>query len=273
MSPYDLTGLPALKAWLGLPAAAAPNDATLAALITAASRAIHALLSRPGLLPQSYSETLDGESRRIALRHWPVQAIASLTIDGVPAPPVAPGWPRHGYFLQPADPAPPGRPQAVELFGPWPRRGRRNVVIAYNAGYAVSGEAQTVPAAAPLQLAAAQPFGPWGADLGVTYAATGAALIAVAGAPSAGQYAVTGGLYSFAAADAGAAVALSYGYVPQDVAQAALELAADRFRAAERIGLRSKSVGGQETIAYETAAIPAAVLALLQPYRRVTPSC
>ena len=45
---------------------------------------------------------------------------------------------------------------------------------------------------------------------------------------------------------------------PQDVAQAALELAAERFRAAEHIGLRSKSVGGQETIAYDTSAIPAA---------------
>ena len=49
-------------------------------------------------------------------------------------------------------------------------------------------------------------------------------------------------------------VSLSYGYVPQDIAQAALELAAERFRAAERIGLRSKSVGGQETIGYDTSA-------------------
>ena len=40
MSPNDLTTLPALKAWLGLPSSASPNDATLAALITAASRAL-----------------------------------------------------------------------------------------------------------------------------------------------------------------------------------------------------------------------------------------
>ncbi len=50
MSPYDLTNLAALKAWLGLPAAAGPNDATLAALVTAASRMIYSALSRPGLL-------------------------------------------------------------------------------------------------------------------------------------------------------------------------------------------------------------------------------
>ena len=111
--------------------------------------------------------------------------------------------------------------------------------------------------------------GPWGSDLGVVYAATGAALAPVAAAPGAGQYAVGAGLYSFSAADAGQALTLSYGYVPQDITQAALEMAAERFRAAEHIGLRSKSVGGQETIAYDASAIPAPILAMLQPYKRV----
>jgi hypothetical protein len=49
MSPYDLTNLPALKAWLGLSPTAGPNDATLTALITAASRSIYSALSRPSL--------------------------------------------------------------------------------------------------------------------------------------------------------------------------------------------------------------------------------
>ncbi len=57
--------------------------------------------------------------------------------------------------------------------------------------------------------------------------------------------------------------------MPQDIAQAALELAAERFRAAERIGLKSKSIGGQETIAYDTSAISAPILRMLQPYMRV----
>ncbi len=269
MSPDDLTTLPALKAWLGLPSTTSPNDATLAALITAASRAIYALLCRPGLLPQDYGETLDGESPRITLRHWPVLSIASLMIDGLNVPPVIAGV-RHGYLLQGADVAPPGRQQAVDIFGRWPLRGRQNVAIDYTAGYSVAGEAQTAPSASPWQVAAAQPFGPWGSDLGVVYATTGAPLVAVAASPSIGQYVVAAGVYTFSAADTGAPVSLSYGYIPQDVAQAALELAAERFRAAERIGLRSKSVGGQETIAYDTSAMSAAVLALLQPYRRVT---
>ena len=80
---------------------------------------------------------------------------------------------------------------------------------------------------------------------------------------------VSAGVYTFSAADAGAALSISYGFIPQDIAQAALELSAERFRAADRIGLRSKSVGGQETISYDGSAISATVLALLQPYRRV----
>ena len=97
---------------------------------------------------------------------------------------------------------------------------------------------------------------------------TGVALRSVAGAPTVGQYGVNAGLYRFSAADAGAALSLSYGYVPQDLAQAATELAADRFRAADRIGLRSKSMGGQETIAYDLAGMSDAVLALIAPYKR-----
>jgi hypothetical protein len=133
----------------------------------------------------------------------------------------------------------------------------------------VQSEAQTVPAVAPLQLTALSPYGPWGSDLGVTYASTGAPLTPVVASPGAGQYLVTAGAYGFSAADAGQPVLISYGYVPQDVAQAALELAAERFRAAERVGLKSKSMGGQETIAYDMSAMSAPIQAMLQPYMRV----
>ena len=133
----------------------------------------------------------------------------------------------------------------------------------------MQGEAQTVPSGAPFQVTALAPYGPWASDLGVVYCATGAALSPVSLAPGAGQYTVTNGVYGFSVADAGAAVTIGYGYVPQDVAQAAIELAAERFRSAERIGLKSKSVGGLETISYDTSAISAPVLAMLQPYKRV----
>ncbi len=272
MSPFDLTNLAALKAWLGLPSAAGPSDATLVALITAASRSIYAALSRPSLLPQSYAETIDLESRRVTLRQWPVLGVTSVTWRGIPVPPA---WNADleasvGYALEPGDGVPPGRAQALDLFGHQYGPGRQSLVVSYSAGYAVQSEARTVPAAPPLQLTAFSPYGAWGSDLGVTYTVTGALLTPVAASPSAGQYTVSAGAYGFSAADAGQSVSISYGYVPQDIAQAALELAAERFRAAERIGLRSKSVGGQETIAYDMSAMSAPIQAMLQPYKRVS---
>ena len=271
MSPYDLTTLAAVKAWLGLPSASGPNDPTLAALVTAASRAIHAALGRPSLLPQAYTETLDLETRRVYLRQWPVLQVNAVLWRGIVVPPDPNPDPEAstGYVLQAGDAAPPGRPQALDLFGAFHRPGRQSLVVSYRAGYAVPSETQTVATAAPYPLTALAPFGPWASDLGVSYAATGAALSPVATAPGAGQYVVAAGLYAFSAADAGQAVSIAYGYVPQDVAQAATELAAERFRAAERIGLTSKSMGGQETIAYDTSAISAPILAMLQPYKRV----
>jgi hypothetical protein len=273
MAADDLTTLSALKAWLGLPTVASPNDATLAALVTAASRAIYAWLSRPALLPRDYNETMDGESQRIFLRNWPVLNVASLAIEGHAIEPTASpsSPPSRGYRLQSEDGAPPGRPQALDVFGWSVRQGRQNVTIAYRAGYAISGESQSIPSASPWQVAVHAPYGAWGSDLGVVYASTGAPLTAVPSSPAAGQYNVSAGLYSFASTDAGANIAISYGYIPQDIVQAATELAAERFRAADRIGLRSKSLGGQETVSFDTSAMPATVLALLQPYRRTTP--
>lgn len=272
MSPFDLTNLAALKAWLGLPSAPGPSNSALAALVTAASRMVYAALSRPSLLPRAFTETIDLETRRVTLRHWPVLKVTAATWRGIAVPPDlnADLAASFGYALEPDDGVPPGRPQALDLFGHQYGPGRQSLVVSYSAGYAVQNETQAVPSAAPFQLSAFSPYGPWGSDLAVTYAATGAPLTPVSASPAAGQYVASAGTYTFAAADAGQSVSLAYGYVPQDIAQATLELAADRFRAAERIGLRSKSIGGQETIAYDTGAMPAPVEAMLRPYRRVT---
>jgi hypothetical protein len=270
MSPFDLTNLAALKAWLGLPPAPGPNDATLTALVTAASRSIYAALSRPSLLPFSYVEKIDLETSRVTLRHWPVLQVTSVTSRGITVPPDANAdlEASVGYALQPGDDVPPGKPQALDLFGHHYRAGRQSLVVSYSAGYAIQNEAQPVPVTAPLQLSAFSPYGPWASDLGVTYTATSAPLAAVSASPGAGQYTVNAGVYGFSPSDAGQSVSISYGYVPQDIAQAALELAAERFRAAEHIGLRSKSIGGQETIAYDTSALSAPIQAMLQPYKR-----
>jgi len=57
-------------------------------------------------------------------------------------------------MLRPGDLAPPGAPQALDLFGVALSHRRANVVVDYQAGYAVIGETQAAPAVAPRTLAA-----------------------------------------------------------------------------------------------------------------------
>lgn len=72
-------------------------------------------------------------------------------------------------------------------------------------------EAQSVPASTPFTVSVAN-SATFAGDLGIAYAATGLPLTKVASAPIQGQYAVSAGVYTFAAADAGAAVLISYTY-------------------------------------------------------------
>lgn len=79
---------------------------------------------------------------------------------------------------------------------------------------AVFDSAGTIPAT-PFQLTMAPPSsGTFVADLGVVFDATGVQLTRVASAPATGQYSVntTTGVYTFAAADTGKVVKLSYEY-------------------------------------------------------------
>lgn len=73
--------------------------------------------------------------------------------------------------------------------------------------------AASIPASSPYTITVAPPnSGTFVTDMGVIFAATGVQLTRVASAPTAGQYSVSAGVYTFAAADAGKSVALSYEY-------------------------------------------------------------
>ena len=72
-------------------------------------------------------------------------------------------------------------------------------------------EAAAVPAAAPFTVTPANGAG-FTDDAGIVYAGTGLPLVKVAASPAVGQYALAAGVYSFAAADAGKALLLSYTY-------------------------------------------------------------
>ena len=43
-----------------------------------------------------------------------------------------------------------------------------------------------------------------------------------------------------------------------------------RFKARDRIGQKSKSLGGQETVSFETGRAPDIVFGLVQPFKRVS---
>jgi hypothetical protein len=276
MAASDLATLADVKTWLsGSSGIGTSDDALLARLTTDVSGAITAYLGRPSLTPRSYMERLDGNGKtRVFLRHYPVLQMISLLIDSavVPAAPVtADAPPGRGYLLEPWDGLPPGRPQALDVFRALFCKGRQNVVADYTAGYAVESEAASVPATPGpyYNVSVAAPFGPWATDAGVTYA-NGNPLIAVAGNPGAGEYAVSGGVYSFAAADAGAGVLVSYGFIPAAINNACIEWVAERYRYRIRVGQTSQTVSGQMTSAYSLKDIPDFIRASLDPYRNVT---
>ena len=270
-SPYDLVDLADLKSWLDVQST--DDDALLGALITQISRTILTYLDRASILPAAHVETRDGGNEAaLILRQWPVTNIVSLTINGTviaPASPLVPGGVRtSGYVLEPASAAPPGRMQKLALRGKLFTCGVQNVAISYQAGYQISGEAALVPLNAPYTVAAQAPYGAWASDRGVAYA-NGTPLAAVAANPGTGQYSVAAGTYTFAVGDADSAVTLTYGYVPADLAFCCMDWAAELYAYRDRIGQRSKSLGGQETLSFIVKDVPDFVASALQPYRRV----
>lgn len=266
MAMNDLTTLADVKAWLGR--TDTNSDAQLAALITRASRAICSYLQRPLLLPHEVGETHDGTGGTVlVLKEWPVLSISSVVVDGIAIPQAtqqSPGW-----VLDQWSGVPPGRPQALRLrgfrFGA--ARDTAAVAVMYQAGYQVTNEAHVV---LDDQIAANAFYGPWASDEGVTYA-NGTPLIPTTNNPAQGQYALDAeaGVYDFAAGDVNATVLVSYGFVPYDLADAAIELVAERYKYAQRVGEKSHSLGGNETVAFDTTRFTPLVAQLLQPYRNI----
>jgi hypothetical protein len=265
-APGDLTILANVKAWRSPPITTTADDAQIARLITAASAFIGHYLQRV-LVSQAYGETRNGTGgRALMLRHAPVTALASLSIDGN-AIPAAPDTTSSGYVLD-------GETGMIYLRAYAFRRGVQNVAVNYSAGFLVSGEAQTVPAASPYQLACSSLAQLWAADNGVAYVG-GAALtpVAIGATPAAGQYAppaAPDGFYGFAAADAGRAVAIGYSYTPRDIEQACIELALLRINERGRIGEAAKTLAG-EVVTFATKDMTASVATALQAHRRVVP--
>jgi hypothetical protein len=270
----DLTTLTNVKAWLGV--TQTNTDAVLQRLISQCSRMILNYLQRPSLISQTYTDVTDGAGgSHEFLDNWPVTAVSQVVVDGQVIPEsvmqIGQNSQVAGWRFEAWDGFGPGSQQPVELIGHKFRCGRLNVSIAYTAGYLVAGEAQTVAQVGEAyQVTASQLIGPWAADGGVTYA-NGSALAAVVSSPAQGQYSVADGVYTFNAADVGQAVLLSYSFTPADLEDACINWVSERFRYRDRIGQKTKSLGGQETASYDLSDIPGYIKAQLQPYAKVLP--
>ena len=275
---YDLTTLAAVKAWLGIPDATTTSDALLQSLLTSASRFLLNYLSRGNILSQSYTDRFSGSGwgqTSLLLPRWPVTSISALSISGSAIPAgvaAAANVPEtSGYLLEPWDGVPAGKMQSIDLLGYGFGCGAQNITVSYVAGYLVAGEAATVPGVSTYTVTAAQPYGAWAADGGVVLVSSGAALTKVATAPAAGQYSVAAGVYTFNVAQANAAVRLSYSFIPYDLAQACSQMVGEQYTYRSRIGIASKSLGGQETITFSQRNLTPDLRDMLQNYKNVVP--
>jgi len=290
MAASDLTTLAAVKQWLAR--TDTNSDAQLSAMIASTSRFILSWLQRPQILPRTLTELRDGTgTQAMVLRAWPAISVSSLIVDNQTIPPspamtgsntsvsgttVLLGGAREpGWMLEGWDGAPPGRPQTLSLSGysfglSFPgARNFQDVQIVYVTGYQVSGEAQVVSGGKASVIA---PYGAWASDCGVAYA-NGAALVSVPSSPAVGEYALDteAGVYDFNAGDNGQTVLISYGYVPADLADACVELVSERYRYSQRIGERSHSLGGNETVSFDATRLTPLIQSILAPYRQLLP--
>ena len=160
MSPYDLTNLAALKAWLGLPAAPAPSDArSPRSSPRRAARSCRAVAARPA--PQDYARAARRRKPHADAAPLASAAGAHRQWNGVAVPEIAAGGttPRSVIAPRPGELAPPGSPQALDLFGVTPSHRRANVVVDYQAGYAVHRRDADHPRRRAIRLAPHAPYG------------------------------------------------------------------------------------------------------------------
>lgn len=263
----QLTTLVNVKAWLV--ENSATNDALIQRLINSASQVVLNYVQRGTMYKRAVSAVKDGlGGNTIVLGNWPVASVSSVNVDGITIQPAANSQ-SSGYMLEGWNGAPPGFCQLLTLIGGCFTRGTQNVSVSYLSGFFVPAEIATVPATGPYTITSLQAHGPWMRDEGVTLA-NGTPLVAVTGAPAAGQYSVAAatGIYTFNAAQANASVSISYSYVPADIEQAVIEIVAERYRYMKRIGQTSNSAAGQMTISFSLKAINDYTALILNPYKQ-----
>jgi hypothetical protein len=260
-----LTTLAAVKDWLDI--TTDDSDKQLTRLIDAASQFVLNLLNRDSFQVRSYIQNFRGNGKTtMLLRNWPIVTIGSVGVGGsfVSASTIGnAGLPGSGYTISDIRSA----PQSIDLYGSHFWLGAPSQ-ISYTAGFRTT-DTYVIPDENPIEYAP-QSGGQWSLDLGVTL--DGVAAMKVAGIPVAGQYAVDEwGTYSFANADNGKTAVISYDYTPFDVSWAVTELIGEWYKRKDRIGLLSKTLGGQETVTFSQKDMNDSIRGSLQPYMNVVP--
>jgi hypothetical protein len=251
---------------------------------------IYGKLNRARLYSQTFVRTFDGVGNmQLVLPDFPVTGITALQQGSCLVPPAEAlplGACSYGYRFVPWSGNLPGDVCVIEFVGGSFYTAAQNVQVTYQAGYLVANEPQTVSSLqGPYVATVLQQQGIWCRDNGVTYAVSGLPLTPVKAITGVGQYIVppdtSPGLYTFGSADAGAALLISYSFIPTDLEEACIQMVAERLSYRSRIGEMSKSLGGQETVRFlrgsagrpyaNVSALPPEVMDLISPYVSVVP--
>jgi len=233
---HNLADVASARTELGIVAPNAVTDAWLTQAIAQVSRAIEKHTRRV-FVPEVVQETFEPAARdynrpqgtnALQLGRWPVASVVSVTLTlGGAAQTLVEGT---DFLVDAAN-------GTLTRLDPTTGHGTNwiadRVAVTYLAGYGASvTEAATVPTS-PYQVTVSQ-SAEFSCDIGVTYA--GSPLVRVAANPAAGQYAVSAGVYTFAAADAGHALTVTYGTadVPADLQEICLRLVTARYKSRDR---------------------------------------
>lgn len=246
-----LTTLTAVKDWLNIQTDS--SDSFLNRLIVSASQYALDYMNRDTFALTEYTQEGKGNGKdTMLLRNWPVVSVSSVGIQGtvIPAATIGnAGLPSNGYTIS----QPYNAPQSLNLYGRSFYYGAF-VQVVYQSGYAASQEidipaSNTDPVGDYCTVVTSE-AGQWISDNGVLI--DGVAATLVTANPTGGQYAVDEfGTYTFnAAADEGKTATISFDYCPYSVSEAVTELIAEWYRRKDRIGLLSKTLGGQETVTF-----------------------
>ena len=265
-----LTTLAAVKDWLDI--SNNDSDTALVRLIDAASQFVLGWLNRDSFNAKEYSQHCRGNGKStMLLRNWPVLSVSSVGIGGTAvsasSAPVN-GLPGTGYTISDLR----GAPQSIDL---WGYSFYYNVPcqITYTAGFRTSQTSLIPPLVDGATYSTITPLdsGVWSSDLGVTIDGVDAVL-STTDQPAAGEYSVDEwGTYSFNAADIGKTAVISYNYTPWAINQAVTELIGEWYKRKDRIGILSKTLGGQETITFSQKDMNDSIKGALQLYQNVVP--